>query len=81
MKIKKKAVDSPPTSNAARRGNSRAHRAVTLIPGDGVGPEVMTAIAATGAVLRAGKVLTRDVGGTASTEEITGAIVHAMSRL
>ena len=32
-----------PTSNAARRGNSRAHRAVTLTPGDGVGPEVMTA--------------------------------------
>ena len=73
------AIDSTPTSNAARRADSRAHRAGTLIPGAGVGSEVM--IAATGAVLRAGKVLTRDLGGTASTEEIAGAIVRAMSRL
>jgi isocitrate dehydrogenase (NAD+) len=36
--------------------------------------------AATGAVLRAGKVLTRDVGGTASTAAITDAIIRAMSR-
>ena len=55
MKFKKLAIDSAPTSNTARRGNSRAHRAVTLIPGDGVGPEVMTAaltvIEATGVAL------------------------------
>jgi isocitrate/isopropylmalate dehydrogenase len=74
-----------PRIRRARRGNSRAHRAVTLIPGDGVGPEVTTAaltvIEATGAVLRAGKVLTRNVGGTASTEETSNAIVRAMSRL
>ena len=36
--------------------------------------------AATGEVLRAGRVLTRDVGGKASTEEVTRAIVRAMSR-
>jgi isocitrate dehydrogenase (NAD+) len=36
--------------------------------------------AATGDVLRAGRVLTRDVGGKASTEEVTRAIVSAMSR-
>jgi isocitrate dehydrogenase (NAD+) len=36
--------------------------------------------AATGAVLRAGRVLTRDVGGKASTEEVTRAIVSAISR-
>jgi isocitrate dehydrogenase (NAD+) len=36
---------------------------------------------ATGAVLRAGKVLTRDVGGTASTSAITDAIIRAMSKL
>ncbi|HYL59224.1 MAG TPA: isocitrate/isopropylmalate dehydrogenase family protein [Candidatus Acidoferrales bacterium] len=37
--------------------------------------------AATGAVLRAGNVLTRDVGGSASTTEITDAIIRAMSRV
>ena len=36
--------------------------------------------AATGEVLRAGRVLTRDVGGKHSTEEVTRAIVSAMSR-
>jgi len=36
--------------------------------------------AATGSVLRAGRVLTRDVGGKASTEEVTGAIIRAMER-
>ena len=36
--------------------------------------------AATASVLRAGKVLTRDVGGKASTQEVTSAIVKAMSR-
>jgi isocitrate dehydrogenase (NAD+) len=36
--------------------------------------------AATASVLRAGKVLTRDVGGKASTGEVTAAIVKAMSR-
>ena len=36
--------------------------------------------AATASVLRAGKVLTRDVGGKASTSEVTSAIVKAMSR-
>jgi isocitrate dehydrogenase (NAD+) len=36
--------------------------------------------AATGEVLRAGRVLTRDVGGKASTEEVTRSIVSAMSR-
>ncbi|HWN58226.1 MAG TPA: isocitrate/isopropylmalate family dehydrogenase, partial [Methylomirabilota bacterium] len=36
--------------------------------------------AATGAVLRAGRVLTRDVGGKASTEEVTAAIIRAMAR-
>src|SRR5579872_7305378 len=36
--------------------------------------------AATASVLRAGKVLTRDVGGKASTSEVTAAIVKAMSR-
>jgi isocitrate dehydrogenase (NAD+) len=35
---------------------------------------------ATGTVLRAGRVLTRDVGGKASTEEVTCAIVSAISR-
>jgi isocitrate dehydrogenase (NAD+) len=35
---------------------------------------------ATASVLRAGKVLTRDVGGKASTEEVTAAIIRAMSR-
>jgi isocitrate/isopropylmalate dehydrogenase len=35
---------------------------------------------ATGEVLRAGRVLTRDVGGKASTEDVTRAIVSAMSR-
>jgi isocitrate dehydrogenase (NAD+) len=36
--------------------------------------------AATASVLRAGKVLTRDVGGKATTEEVTEAIVRQMSR-
>jgi isocitrate dehydrogenase (NAD+) len=36
--------------------------------------------AATEAVLRSGKVLTRDIGGTASTDEITGAIISTMSK-
>ncbi len=36
--------------------------------------------AATASVLRAGRVLTRDVGGKASTQEVTAAIVSAMSR-
>jgi isocitrate dehydrogenase (NAD+) len=36
--------------------------------------------AATGSVLRAGRVLTRDVGGKATTEEVTTAIVKAMRR-
>lgn len=36
--------------------------------------------AATASVLRAGKVLTRDVGGKATTEEVTAAIVREMSR-
>lgn len=36
--------------------------------------------AATASVLRAGKVLTRDIGGKATTEEVTAAIVRAMSR-
>jgi isocitrate dehydrogenase (NAD+) len=36
--------------------------------------------AATGSVLRAGRVLTRDVGGKASTEEVTAAIIRAMRR-
>jgi len=36
--------------------------------------------AATASVLRAGKVLTRDVGGKASTQEVTAAVVKAMSR-
>ncbi|MDO8434264.1 MAG: isocitrate/isopropylmalate family dehydrogenase [Candidatus Binatus sp.] len=36
--------------------------------------------AATGAVLRAGKVLTREVGGKASTGEFTDAIITALSR-
>ena len=37
--------------------------------------------AATGAVLQAGRVLTRDVGGKASTEEVTRAIISAISRV
>jgi isocitrate dehydrogenase (NAD+) len=36
--------------------------------------------AATASVLRAGKVLTRDVGGKATTEEVTAAIVREVSR-
>ena len=36
--------------------------------------------AATASVLRAGKVLTRDVGGKASTQDVTAAIIKAMSR-
>jgi isocitrate dehydrogenase (NAD+) len=36
--------------------------------------------AATGSVLRAGRVLTRDVGGKATTEEVTAAIIKAMRR-
>jgi len=36
--------------------------------------------AATASVLRAGKVLTRDVGGKASTQEVTAAIIRAMAR-
>ena len=36
--------------------------------------------AATASVLRAGKVLTRDVGGNASTDAVTSGIVSAMSR-
>jgi isocitrate dehydrogenase (NAD+) len=36
--------------------------------------------AATASVLRAGKVLTREVGGKASTGEVTAAIIRAMSR-
>jgi isocitrate dehydrogenase (NAD+) len=36
--------------------------------------------AATGSVLRAGRVLTRDVGGKATTEEVTAAIIRAMKR-
>jgi len=35
---------------------------------------------ATGAVLRSGRVLTRDIGGKASTEEMTAAIIRAMER-
>ncbi len=35
---------------------------------------------ATGAVLRSGRVLTRDIGGKATTEEMTDAIVRAMRR-
>jgi len=35
---------------------------------------------ATGSVLRAGRVLTRDVGGKATTEEVTAAIIRAMAR-
>jgi isocitrate dehydrogenase (NAD+) len=36
--------------------------------------------AATASVLRAGKVLTRDIGGKATTEEVSAAIVRSMSR-
>jgi len=36
--------------------------------------------AATASVLRTGKELTRDIGGRATTEEVTAAIVRAMSR-
>src|SRR5271154_3127513 len=36
--------------------------------------------AATASVLRAGKVLTRDVGGKSSTDEVTAAIIRAMAR-
>jgi isocitrate dehydrogenase (NAD+) len=36
--------------------------------------------AATGAVLRSGRVLTRDLGGKASTAEITDAVIRAMSK-
>ena len=36
--------------------------------------------AATASVLRAGKVLTRDVGGKSSTQEVTAAIIRAMAR-
>src|SRR5208337_239752 len=36
--------------------------------------------AATASVLRAGKVLTRDVGGKSSTYEVTAAIIRAMAR-
>jgi isocitrate/isopropylmalate dehydrogenase len=32
-------------------------------------------------VLRSGKVLTRDIGGKASTAEITDAIIGAMSKM
>jgi isocitrate dehydrogenase (NAD+) len=43
----------------------------------GIGTKIR---AATASVLRAGKVLTRDVGGKAPTEEVTAAIIKAMSR-
>lgn len=36
--------------------------------------------AATASVLRAGKVLTRDIGGKATTEEVSAAIIRSMSR-
>jgi isocitrate dehydrogenase (NAD+) len=36
--------------------------------------------AAVGAVLRSGRVRTRDIGGKASTAEMTAAVVHAMAR-
>lgn len=36
--------------------------------------------AATGAVLRSGRVLTRDLGGKASTQEMTAAVIRALSR-
>ncbi len=36
--------------------------------------------AATGSVLRSGRVLTRDIGGKATTEEMTSAVIRAMSR-
>jgi len=35
---------------------------------------------ATGAVLRSGRVLTVDIGGKATTEEMTGAVIRAMRR-
>ena len=36
--------------------------------------------AATGAVLRSGRVLTRDLGGKASTKEMTAAVIRAFSK-
>ncbi len=62
---------------------------VTLIPGDGIGPEVAEAtvrmLEAAGRVKRGiygvyeeGRWLTPDVGGKASTEEFTSAVIDAM---
>jgi len=48
---------------------------VTLIPGDGIGPEVAAAAVR---VLDAGDCLTRDVGGSAGTTQFTEAVVAAI---
>ncbi|MFQ5777982.1 MAG: hypothetical protein ACE5IP_08240 [Terriglobia bacterium] len=50
-----------------------AHR-VTLIPGDGIGPEVAAAA-------RQGRHRTRDLGGTTSTTEFTDAVVAAVEQM
>ena len=64
-------------------------RTVTLIPGDGIGPEVSRATVrmlepaarvkrGVYRVYEEGRWLTRDVGGKASTEEFTSAVIDAM---
>ena len=67
---------------------------VTLVPGDGIGPEVTSAAGAvveaagvrvewepfaTGAVLAAGRVQTRDLGGSATTTEFTHEVTRPLA--
>ena len=57
---------------------------VTLIPGEGIGPEVAHAARrierALQSVCRKGRLVTRDVGGSATTEQFTAAVIAAMGK-
>jgi isocitrate/isopropylmalate dehydrogenase len=58
-----------------RQGAVVAHL-VTLIPGDGIGPEV--AEAARRVLDSTGEVRRPDLGGTSTTTEVAGSIVSAL---
>ncbi|HEX9786892.1 MAG TPA: hypothetical protein VGB09_02655 [Candidatus Binatia bacterium] len=56
---------------------------ITLIPGDGIGPEVtkpaLAIIKAAGVLMR-GEVMTRDLGGNATTRKFADAIIREIER-
>lgn len=54
-------------------------RAITLIPGDGIGPEVTRAVVRVVEASLASGHVTPDLGGTATTTSFADAICHTLS--